>query len=67
MTGSDVREARCGATADLVGDLIEEVQVKLKPLIPPQGSPVTIGASPRRVQAKNLVARFTHTLDGVRS
>ena len=41
------------------------VQDTLKPLIPPHGSPVTIGSSPHRVQANHLIRGPTHTLDGV--
>ena len=40
---------------------------KPKPLIPPDGSPMTIGASPQRLQANRLVAGLTHTQGGVRS
>ena len=39
----------------------------MEPLIPPQGSPTTLGASPHRLQANHLVAGLSHTLGGVRS
>ena len=51
---------------DLVGDLTQQIRAKLEPLTPPQGSPTTMGASPHRLQANNLVAGLTHTLGGVR-
>ena len=54
-------------TADLVGDITQEIREKLEPLILPQGSPTTLGASPHRLQANHLVARPSHTLGGVRS
>ena len=47
-----IRKALQGATANLVGDLTQEIRAKLQPLIPPQGSPTTMGASPHRLQAK---------------
>ena len=67
LARSEIKEALRGATRDLVADLTQEIRDKLKPLIPPHGSPVTIGASPHRVQANRLVAGLTHTLGGVRS
>ena len=67
LTQSEIREALRGATADLVGDLTQEIRATLEPLIPPQGSPTTMGASQHRLQAKHLVAGLTHTLGGVRS
>ena len=66
-TRSEIRETLRGATADLVGDLTQEVRAKLEPLIPPQGSPATMRASPHRLQANHLVAGLTHTLGGVMS
>ena len=65
LTRFELKLALRGATADLVGDLTQEIRAKLEPLIPPQGSPVTIGASPHRVQANHLVVGLTHTLGGV--
>ena len=46
---------------------MQEIRNNLKPLMPPEGSPKTIGASPHRVQANHLVAGLTDTLGGVRS
>ena len=46
------------------GDLTQELRDKLKPLIPPHGSPLT---SPYGVQTNHLVAALTHTLGGLRS
>ena len=67
LTRSELREALCGATMDLVGDITQEIREKLEPLIPPQGSPTTLGASPHCLQAGHLVAGLGHTLGGVRS
>ena len=67
LTRSEIRQALRGATADLVGDLDREMRAKLEPLITPQGSPGTKGASPHRLQANHLVAGLTHTPGGVRS
>ena len=67
LTRSEIKEALCGATADLVGDITQEIRAKLEPLIPPRGSPMTIGASPHLVQANHVVSGLTHTLGGVRS
>ena len=67
MTRSELREALRGAFADLVGDITQEIKEKLGPLIPPQGSPTTLGASPHRLQANHLVAGLSHTLGGMRS
>ena len=44
LTRSEIREGLRGATADLVGDLTQEIRAKLEPLIPPQASPTTMGA-----------------------
>ena len=49
LTRPDIKEALRGATADLVRHLTQEIRAKLQPLIPPHGSPVTIGASPHQV------------------
>ena len=62
---SMIKEALCSATGELVANMTEEIRNKLKPLIPPEGSPMTIRASPHRVQANHLVAGLTHTLGGV--
>ena len=67
LTRSELREALRGATKDLVGDITQEIREKLVPLIPPQGSPTTLGATPHRLQANHLVAGLSHTLGGVRS
>ena len=67
VTRSKIKKALRGAGADLVGDLTQKIRAKLEPLIPPQGSPITVGASPHRVQANYPVAGLTHTLGGVRS
>ena len=67
LTGSELREAVRGATKDLVGDITEEIRERLEPLIPPQGSPAPLGASPHPVQTNHLVDGLSHTLGGVRS
>ena len=67
LTRSEQREALRGVTADLVGDITQEIREKLEPLIPPQGSPTALGASSHRLQANHLVAGLSHTLGGVRS
>ena len=67
LTRSELRGALRGATKDLVGDITQEIREKLEPLIPPQGSPTTLGASPHRLQANHLVAGLSHTLGGARS
>ena len=67
LTWSALREALRGATKDLVGDITQEIREKLEPLIPPQGSPTTMGASPHRLEANHLVAGLSHTLGGGRS
>ena len=66
LTRSEIKEALCGATGELVADLTQAISETLKPLIPPHESPMTIGASPHRLQANHLVAGLTHTLDCVR-
>ena len=67
LTSSELGEALRGVTADLVGDITQEIREKLEPLIPPQGSPATLGASPHHLQANHLVAGVSHNLGGVRS
>ena len=67
LTSSELRKALRGATKDLVGDITQEIREKLEALIPPQGSPTNLGASPHRLQANHLVAGLSHTLGGVRS
>ena len=67
LTRSELREALRGVTADLVVDITQEIRERLEPLILPQGSPTTLGASPHRLQANHLVAGLSHTLGGVRS
>ena len=67
LTRLEIREALSGGTADLVGDLTQETRAKLEPLIPPQASPTTMGASPHRLQANHLVAGRTNTPGGLRS
>ena len=67
LTKSELRAALREATADLVVDMTQEIRERLEPLIPPEGSPTTLGASPHRLQANHLVAGLSHTLGGVRS
>ena len=67
LTRSELREALRGGTKDLVGDITQEIREKLEPLIPPQGSPTTPGASLHHLQANHPVAGLSHTLGGVRS
>ena len=67
LTRSEIGEALRRATADLVGDLTQEIWVKLEHLIPPQTSPTTIEASPHRRQANHPVAGLTNTLGGLGS
>ena len=62
MTRSEKTEGIRVTTSELVADITQEIRDKLKPLIPPQGSPVTIGASSHQVRAG-----LTNTLGGVRS
>ena len=64
---SEIKEALRSATGELVADMTQEIQNNLKPLMPAEGSPMTIRASPHRTQANHLVAGLTHTLGGVRS
>ena len=64
---SEINEALRGATSKIVGDLTQEIQAKLEPLIPPQASPTIVGVSPNRVQANHLVAGLTNTLESLRS
>ena len=47
--------------------MTQEIRERLEPLIPPEGSPTSLGASPHRLQANHLVAELSHTLGGVRS
>ena len=67
LTRLEIREALRGATADLVGDLTQEVRATLENLVPPKASPTTMGASPHRLQANHLVVGLTNTLGGLRS
>ena len=67
VTWSEIKEALRGATSELVGDLTQEIQAKLEPLIPPQASPTMVGISPHRVQGNHLVAGFKNTLRSPRS
>ena len=67
LTRSEIKEALCSATGELVADMTQEISNNLKSLIPPEGSLMFIGASSHRVQANHLVARPTQTLGGVRS
>ena len=44
LTRSEINEVLRGATSKIVGDLTQEIQDKLEPLmIPPQASPTTVG------------------------
>ena len=63
----DIRQPLRGAASELVGDLTQEIRAKLEPLIPPQVSPTTMGASPHLLQANHLVAGLTNGLGGLRS
>ena len=67
LTRSEIKEALRGATSELVVDLTQEIRDKLEPLIPPQASTTTVGMSPHRVQANQLVAGLTNTLGSLRS
>ena len=68
LTRSEINEVLRGATSKIVGDLTQGIREKLEPLmIPPQASPTTVGVSPHRVQANQLVAGLTNTLGGLRS
>ena len=67
LTRSEIREALRGATAHLVGDLTQEIRAKLEPLILPQASATTMGASPHRLQANHWVGGLTNTLGGLKS
>ena len=50
-----------------MGDLTQEIRTRLEPLIPPQGSPTTMGASPHHLLANHVVAGLTNTLGGLSS
>ena len=67
LTCPEIKEVLRSATGELVADMTEEIRNNLKPLIPPEGSPMTIGASPHRVKANHLVAGLTHNRGSVRS
>ena len=67
LTRSEIDEALRGATSKIVGDLTQEIQAKLEPLIPSQVSPIVLGVSPHRVQGNHLVAGLTNTLGSLRS
>ena len=68
LTRSEINEVLRGATSKIVGDLTQEIQEKLDPLmIQHQASPTTVGVSPHRVQANHLVAGLTNTLGSLRS
>ena len=67
LTRSEINEVLRGATSKIVGDPTQEIREKLKPLIPPQASPTTMGMSPHRVQANHLAAGLTNTLGSLRS
>ena len=68
LTRSEINEVLRGATSKIVGDLTQEIGEKLEPLmISPQALPTTVGLSPHRVQANQLVAGLTNTLGSLRS
>ena len=68
LTRSEINVVLRGSTSKIVGDLTQEIREKLEPLmIPPQASPTTVGVSPHRGQANNLVAGLTNTLGSLRS
>ena len=48
-------------------DAIQKIQKKLKPMMPPEGLPLTIEDSPHRMHTNHLVAGLTRTLAAVRS
>ena len=66
VTRSEIKEALRSPTGELLVYMTQEIGHNLKPLIPPEGSFMTIRASPHRVQANHLVAVPTHILGGVR-
>ena len=66
LTCSEIKEALCCPTGELVANLTQEIRQKLKPLIPPDGSPLTMEASPHQVQANHLVAALTDPSGAVR-
>ena len=45
LTRSEIREALRSATGELVHDMTQGIRKKLQLLIPPEGLPMTIGAS----------------------
>ena len=49
LARSEIREALRGSTVDLVGEFTQKIWAKLEPLMPPQGSPVAVGAFPHGV------------------
>ena len=49
LTRSKIQEALRSAIGELVADMTQEIKNNIKSLIPPEGSPMTIGASPHRV------------------
>ena len=67
LTRSEINEVLRGATSKIVGDLTQEIQDELEPLIPPEASPTTVGMSAHRVQAICLEAGLTNTLGSLRS
>ena len=56
-----------GTSAPEQVDAIQNIQKKLKPLIPPEVLPLTIEASRHRMHTNHLVAGLTRTLAAVRS
>ena len=67
LTRPEIKETLRGSTSELFGDLTQEIQAKLEPLIPPQASPTLLDVLPHRVQANHLVAELTNTLGSLRS
>ena len=61
LTRSEIKEALRGATSEPMVDLTQQIRVEMEPLIPPEASPTTVGMSPHRVQANDLVAGLTNT------
>ena len=67
LTGPEIEEALRSITVELVPELTPNIWDSVKPLMPPHGSLVTIGAFPPSLQANRLVAGLTHTPGGMRS
>ena len=42
LTRSEMRDALCSTTGELIADMMQEIKNNLNPLMPPEGSPMTI-------------------------